>query len=101
MPTVADYNDYINQKREESKIKTMAVYNALQDDDLQLMKDMKRFGLKVDQPVEINPDGGDQNNGENPQGFERQIPDNVQDYEGEREFYPDAPDKEFDNDERI
>jgi len=101
MPTVADYNDYINKKREESKIKTMAVYNALQDDDLQLMKDMKRFGLKVEQPVEINPSGDDQGNAENLPDFEGQIPDNVQDYEGEREFYPEAPDREMDNDERI
>ena len=97
MPTVEDYNDYINKKREESKIKTMAVYNALQDDDLQLMKDMKRFGLKADQPVEINPEGNTDNKPE----FEGPIPDNVQDYEGEREFYPEAPDRDLDNDEKL
>jgi len=105
MPTVSEYNDYINKMREESKIKTMAVYNVLDDDDLQLMKDMKRFGFKVEPPVQINPEGGPDGpdgpggpNDPNGPGFDA---DNVQDYEGEREFYPDAPDKELDNDEKL
>ncbi len=97
MPTVTEYNDYINKMREESKIKTMAVYNVLEDDDLQLMKDMKRFGFKIEPPSQGNPEGNEEDPNNQP-GFDV---DNVQDYEGEREFYPDAPDRELDNEEKL
>lgn len=85
MPTITEFNDYINKMREESKIKTMASYNVLSDDDLQLMKDTKRFGLKVDQtPENTNPN--ESNN--------THLQDDVQDNEGIRDFYPDDPDKD-------
>ena len=104
MPTVSEYNDYINKMREESKIKTMAIYNVLEDDDLQLMKDMKRFGFKIDPPSQINPEGGENDgpNGPNgPNGQQEFDADNIQDYEGEREFYPDAPDQDMINEEKL
>ena len=94
MPTVGEFNDYINTMREESKNKTMATYNVLSDDDLQLMKDTKRFGLKVDQPVEVNPDG----NANNTQDYTN---DSVQDYSGEREFYPESGDADVAYDEKL
>ena len=78
--------DYINKMREESKIKTMASYNVLSDDDLQLMKDTKRFGLKVDQ---INPENTNPNESNN-----THVQDDIQDNDGERDFYPDDPDKD-------
>ena len=80
--------------REESKIKIMAGYNVLQDDDLQLMKDAKRFGLKVEQKNEINPDDNDGN-------MNGGVQDDIQDYEQERDFYPQDPDMENANDDEI
>ena len=101
MPTVTEYNDYINKMREESKIKTMAVYNVLEDDDLQLMKDMKRFGFKIEPPTQVNPEINPEGGADDPSNQPEFGRENVQDYEGEREFYPDSPDKEMDNDEKL
>ena len=94
MPSVEEYNDYITKMREESKIKIMAGYNVLQDDDLQLMKDAKRFGLKVEQNIELNPDVNDGN-------MNGGVQDDIQDYEQEKDFYPQDPDMENANDDEI
>ena len=94
MPSVEEYNNYITKMREESKIKIMAAYNVLQDDDLQLMKDAKRFGLKAELNIEINPEVNDNN-------MNGGVPDDAQDYEQERDFYPQNPDMENANDDEI
>jgi len=58
MPSAADIQAYVNKIREEQKNITLAKYNRIGDvDELQLMKDMKRFGLKV---PEAGADGDSQ-----------------------------------------
>jgi hypothetical protein len=47
MLTQQEIQDYITKMREEQKNIVLNKYNVLNVDDLQLMKDMKRFGLKV------------------------------------------------------
>ena len=93
MPSLSEYNEYINKMREESKNKIMAAYNVLQDDDLQLMKDAKRFGL----PVNINTESGDVSNDANDANDANN--NGEQDYEQERDFYPENPDMDNANDD--
>ena len=93
MPSLSEYNEYINKMREESKNKIMAAYNVLQDDDLQLMKDAKRFGL----PVNVNTESGDVSNDANDANEANNNGD--QDYEQERDFYPENPDMDNANDD--
>jgi len=47
--TATEIQEYINKVREEAKLKLLAKYDVLNVEDRQLLKDMKRFKLKVEE----------------------------------------------------
>jgi hypothetical protein len=71
--------EYINKKREEDKNKDLNEFNKLSDEERALRKDMKRFGLKVDQG---NPENTHANNDEHAEAAR----DQQYEDEGRREF---------------
>jgi hypothetical protein len=91
MMTKEEIQEYINTIREKQKDDILDVYNKLSVDEVQILKDIKRFNLKVQNKEERDGEDAGPN----------QIADVDTDYAGEAEFTLGTSDPDQVNDERL
>ena len=86
--------DYITNIRELQKNETLKTFNSLNDDDAQLMKDMRRLNLKV-------PTTGTQSAGEGDEDTYGERTDDMVEAEGEAEYNARTEDPDDNNENAL
>jgi len=92
MPTLEDQINYINNIREENKNKILATLNKKSREEKDMLKEIKKIGLQVeeyddDDNVKINQDREDNNEGEGEREYEIGAEDDGDEDEDILDFY--------------